>query len=490
MSVSYEPIIGLEIHAELNTKTKMFCGCANDPNERHPNINICPICMGHPGTLPVINEEAIQKLALIGRALHGEIAEFSQFDRKQYFYPDLPKGYQISQYKHPIVQGGSLEIPNKNKAIRLTRIHSEEDAGRLLHGKDGSLVDFNSAGVPLMELVTEPDIRSAEEARCFAEELRLILRYAGVSDADMEKGQMRIEANVSMHRPDEPYGTKVEVKNINSFRAVEKAVIYEIERQTKILEDGGKILQETRGWDDEKEITVSQRKKEEAHDYRYFPEPDLPPLRFSLEYLQEVEKGLPELPSEKRKRFIVEFGISPKIAEILISDKGYAGFFEEAVSELNEILSEAGRITDKKNGDMLLANYFTSDLMNLLNASSAPIDDILITPHAFAELIALLLRGEITTPAAKEVLREMFGAGMDAHAIVKEKGLAIIRDAGELAHVVDAVVRGAEKAVADYRAGKKEALQFLVGRAMKELRGRGSPDVLRWLFVKKLENVR
>ncbi|MEK7636501.1 MAG: Asp-tRNA(Asn)/Glu-tRNA(Gln) amidotransferase subunit GatB [Patescibacteria group bacterium] len=491
-----EPIIGLEIHAELNTVTKMFCGCANDPNERHPNINVCPICMGHPGTLPVINESAVEKVALIGMALHGEIAKFSQFDRKQYFYPDLPKGYQISQYKHPIVQGGYLEIPNskflipnlQSRTIHLTRIHLEEDAGRLLHTADASLVDFNRAGVPLMELVTEPDVRTAEEARLFAEELRLHLRYTGVSDANMEKGQMRIEANISLHKAGEPYGTKVEVKNINSFRAVEKAIEYEIARQTALIENGENIAQETRGWDDEKEITVSQRKKESAHDYRYFPEPDLPPLQFSFEFLENVQKKFPELPADKRKRFREEFGIAEKVIEIIILDKNFAGFFESAVSELISTLKETEGVAETKKGIILLANYFTSDLIKLLNESSAPISDIRITPHSFAELIALVTTGTITSSVAKQVLDEMFRSGADARAVVRDKNLSVIENTEELARAVEEVIKKSERAVLDYKNGKKEVMQFFIGSAMKVLRGRGNPDTLKDLFVKKLGN--
>ncbi len=506
-----EPVIGIEVHAELNTATKMFCGCKNDPNERHPNINICPICMGHPGTLPVVNEAAVQKIALIGLALHGEIAKFSQFDRKQYFYPDLPKGYQISQYKHPIVQGGYLEIPNfsagggsasggqfssnEARTIRLTRIHLEEDAGRLIHESRSknqessfSLVDFNRAGVSLMELVTEPDVRTAEEARLFAEELRLILRYTGVSDANMEKGQMRIEANISLHYPDEPYGTKVEVKNINSFRAVEKAIEYEIARQTALIEKDEKIIQETRGWDDEKEITVSQRKKESAHDYRYFPEPDLPPLQFSFEFLESVQKNLPELPADMRKRFREEFGITEKTIEILISDKNFAGFFEESASELRSMLAETGKDEGVSRGITLLMNYLTSDLMRLLNESSVGINDTRITPHSFAELMALITSGTVTSSVAKQVLDEMFRSGADAHAVVRDKNLSVIGNTEELSRAIEEVVKNSERAVSDYKNGKKEAMQFLIGSAMKALRGRGNPDTLKELFIKKLGN--
>mgnify|MGYP001558826039 CR=1 FL=1 len=485
---TYEIVVGLEVHSELNTKTKMFCDSKNDPNERHPNINICPICMGHPGTLPVINAEAVKKVMKIGLAMHGEISEFSQFDRKQYFYPDLPKGYQISQYKHPIIQGGYLDVPGMNRQVRLTRIHLEEDAGRLVHEKNDTLVDYNRAGVPLMELVTEPDVRTAEEARAFAEELQKLLRYTGVSNADMEKGEMRIEANVSVHRPDEPYGTKVEVKNINSFRAVEKAIRYETERQSKILDDGGKVAHETRGWDDEKEITVSQRKKEEANDYRYFPEPDLPPLKFTYQMIEEVLKSLPELPAAKRERFEKEYALSGASVESIISDARKASFFEQSLSELAEALADAS--SDKKKvGAQLLVNYLTSDLANLLNEASASIDDTRISPKNFAELISLLISGHITSTVAKGVLREMFQTGGVASSIVKEKNLGVSSDTGEIERVVEKVITSFEKPAADFKAGKTPALQFLIGQAMKELRGRSNPDTLKELFIRKLSGL-
>lgn len=495
MNDAYEAIIGLEIHAELNTRTKMFCGCFNDPDERHPNVNVCPVCMGHPGTLPVINEEAVKKIVLIGTALHGEISEFSQFDRKQYFYPDLPKGYQISQYKYPIVQNGYLDLPGTNRTVRLIRIHLEEDAGRLSHESrsknqesSGSFVDYNRAGVPLMELVTEPDIRSSAEAKKFAEELQLLLRYTGVSHADMEKGEMRIEANVSVHKPDTPYGTKVEVKNINSFKAVEKAIEYEIARQTKLLDDGEKIMQETRGWDDEKEITVSQRIKEEAHDYRYFPEPDLPPLKLPFDFVNGVIAELPELPQAKRARFISEFGIPEHVAGIIIADKKLAGFFEKAVSELQEWMKEKNiSPAEEKRGRELCAYYLTSDLLKLLNESAASVDDIQITPEDFAELITLLLEKKISTPVAKQVLEEMFWTGSDPSSIVREKNLELSHDAGEIDGAIEKVIADFGKAVNDFRAGKHGALQFLIGQAMRSLRGRAHPEALREKFMEKLK---
>jgi aspartyl-tRNA(Asn)/glutamyl-tRNA(Gln) amidotransferase subunit B len=339
------PTIGLEIHVELKTRTKMFCGCLNDPDEKHPDINVCPVCLGHPGTLPAINEEAVKNVLKTGKALNGKIATRSCFDRKNYFYPDLPKGYQISQYKNPLVEGGGLN------GVRIRRIHLEEDVGRLIHHGEESFVDFNRAGIPLMELVTEPDITSGKDARDFCEELQLVLRYLDVSDADMEKGQMRCEVNISLNM-----GTKAEIKNLNSFRAVEKSIDYEIERQAGLLGKEEEITQETRGWNDEKGKTFSQRKKEEAHDYRYFPEPDLPPLEISN--LKFQISNLPELPRQKRERFKKEFNFKNEQIEILVRDKNLSDFFENAVSE-----SKAEGFFSPE----IIFNYLSSDLTGLMN---------------------------------------------------------------------------------------------------------------------------
>src|SRR3989338_1538647 len=329
--MEWQVTVGLEIHAELRAKTKMFCGCKNDSDEKHPNVNICPVCGGHPGTLPVINKEAVRQVQRTGLALGSELQKHSQFDRKNYFYPDIPKGYQISQYKYPLVLEGSLN------GVKITRIHLEEDTARSQHNKknDASLVDFNRAGVPLMELVTEPDITSAKQAREFAEELQLVLQYLGASEANMEKGEMRCEANISVSKTSEK-GVKVEVKNLNSFRAVERAIEYEVRRQIELLESGKKVIQETRGWDENKEITFSQRSKESAHDYRYFPEPDLPPMEFSDEYIEKLRATIPELPEQKRKRFTEEYGISADLVETLVSERSLAAFWEKVISELRD----------------------------------------------------------------------------------------------------------------------------------------------------------
>ncbi|OGZ94951.1 MAG: glutaminyl-tRNA synthase (glutamine-hydrolyzing) subunit B [Candidatus Sungbacteria bacterium RIFCSPHIGHO2_01_FULL_50_25] len=486
----YEPVIGLEIHAELRTKTKMFCYSPNDPNETHPNINICPVCMGHPGTLPVINEEAVKKVILTGLALNGRISQFSQFDRKNYFYPDLPKGYQISQYEHPFVTGGALALEESSKKeIRIRRIHLEEDTGRLIHDASGnSLVDFNRAGVPLMELVTEPDFRTGEEVREFGEELQRILRYIGASEANMEKGEMRVEVNISI-RPEgtEGFGTKVEVKNINSFKFAADAVDYEIKRQTEALERGEKIIQETRGWNEDKKMTVSQRSKEEAHDYRYFPEPDLPPITLSEEYIEKIQSELPELPRAKKARFIKEYGLQEDAAGLIARDKAFAGYFEEVVSELLEHDKETPE-TPKKNLIPFTTSVFTGELLRLLKDGET-IKDIKFTPENFAELLIYLAEDKISNLAAKQVLGKMFQSGGDPSDIIDELGLWQVSDAGSLESIALHIIEENKNAAEDYKAGKEASLGFLVGQAMKESRGKANPKVIRDIMEKLLKRL-
>ncbi len=463
------PTIGLEIHVEIKTKTKMFCGCLNDSDERHPNINVCPICMGHPGTLPVINKEAVKNVLKTGMALGGKLADFSRFDRKNYFYPDLPKGYQISQYKHPLVEGGELN------GVRIRRIHLEEDTGRLLHHGDESLVDFNRAGVPLMELVTEPDITSGKDAKTFSEELQLVFRYLGVSSADMEKGEMRCEVNISLNM-----GTKVEIKNLNSFRAVEKAIDYEIERQKEVLEQGEKVEQETRGWDENKQKTFSQRKKEEAHDYRYFPEPDLPALNLAM--LDLGGFAIPELPWEKRKRFKKEYDLKGEAINILVRDKQLSDFFEETISEFKEVGLPSGSPTS--NPAELVFNYLSSDLVGLMNDKYLTWDDLKVSPHAFGELMALIFENKISSRSAKDILKIMAETGKDAKVIVQEEKLEQTSDKGFIEEAVEKVIETNPKAVSDYKNGKEEALQFLIGQVMRETRGKANPDVLKKVIQK------
>ena len=473
MKSKYEPTIGLEIHVELKTKTKMFCNSANDPDEKHPNVNVCPVCMGHPGTLPVINKEAVRKVLLVGKALNGKLAEYSQFDRKNYFYPDLPKGYQISQYKYPLVSGGEL------KGVKITRIHLEEDTGRLIHLDGGSSVDFNRAGMPLMELVTEPIIKNGEEARKFAEGLQLILRYLEVSDADMEKGQMRVEVNISLYQisniKSQKLGTKVEIKNLNSFRAAERAINYEIERQAEVLDKDEKVKQETRGWDENKGITFSQREKEESHDYRYFPEPDLPPLQLSAFGFQ---LSVPELPEQKRERFKKEYGLKDETAEIFIRDKKFSDYFEEAISELKN-----------KNLIQLAVNYLTSDLQNLMKEKMLTFDELLVSPENFAELIVMINKNEINSRVAKDVLKIMVSKGGEPSVIVKELGLGQMNDESALIGVIEKIIAGNSAVVSDYKKGKEEAMQFLVGQGMRETKGSANPEILKKLLQEKISKI-
>ena len=478
----YQPTIGLEIHIELKTKTKMFCGCLNDPDEKHPNLNICPICLAHPGTLPTINKKAVEAVLKLGLTLNSKIPEISKFDRKNYFYPDLPKGYQISQYDKPLVVGGKLN------GVKITRIHLEEDTGRLTHNdynddndndknshshrqkSSYSLVDFNRAGIPLMELVTEPDIESGKEAVAFAKELQLILRYLEISDADMEKGQLRVEVNLSISK-NSVLGTKVEIKNLNSFKAVEESIDYEIKRQSEILEKGEMVKQETRGWDDIKKRTVPQRIKEEAHDYRYFPEPDLPPLDLTKFNLEELKISVPELPVQKRARFEKEYGLLANQTEILIEDRGLAQYFEESASELRTKLP----IPDYQ----LLLNYFSSDMRGLMNEQKITVKELNITPENFADLIVLLSKGEISSRLAKDILKEMFLTGLDPKQIIQQKGLTQISDDAIIERIIEEITRENPKAVEDYKKGQKNALQFLIGQAMKKLKGRADPKILK-----------
>lgn len=478
----YIPTIGLEIHAELKTKSKMFCSCANNFDEQTPNVNVCPICLGHPGTLPVINKEAIEHMVKVGYALGGEILEKSKFDRKSYFYPDLPKGYQISQYDLPLVKGGTLA------GVSIERVHLEEDAAKSSHSPGGTLVDFNRAGLPLMELVTKPVIKTSQEALEFAKELQTLLRYLGVSDADMDKGQMRVDANISISPKKlfgkKKLGTKVEMKNINSFKAVRDAIDSEIERQTAILEKGEKVVQATRGWDDTAKKSFAQRTKEEADDYRYMPEPDLPQIDFSIESgisLEEIKNSLPELPEQKRARFVKEYMFKEGSDELerLIDDRGEAQFFEEFASEVKA--GGGGQEVIK-----LGINYLDSDLVGIMSEYKSSWADLKITPENFAELITMLHAGKISSKTGKDVLREMFSTGDDPSHIVDRMDLTQISDEDTIGKTVDEVIAENEQAVVDYRGGKETAVKFLVGQTMAKLRGRGNPELIERLLLERL----
>lgn len=488
--MAYKPTIGLEMHAELKTNSKMFCGCKNDPDEKRPNFNICPVCTAQPGSLPVANEEAIKKVIKTGLALNCKIAEDSKFDRKNYFYPDLPKGYQISQYDKPLCEGGYLDIGGKK--IRITRIHLEEDTGSLMHpeGADYSLVNLNRAGVPLMELVTEPDIASGKEAREFAQQLQLIFKYLGVSDADMEKGQMRVEVNISLSKT-KKLGTKVEIKNLNSFKVVEKAVDFEIKRQQEVLEAGDKVVQETRGWYDKKEITFSQREKEEAHDYRYFSEPDLPPMHFKNDYVDKIKATLPELPQQKRDRFAKEYGLDVASTEFFITNKDLSEYFEKVVSEFEEWLeAERGKNSIPKKEEQkifkLVANYLISDIKGLLGGKEFVEAEVKITPENFAEFIKMIYKNEISSKVAKMVLFEMFNTGVDPSSVVDDNNWRQMSDTSELEKIVKDVVGKNPKAVADYKAGKQNSMQFLAGQVMAATRGTAKPEKVQELLKKIL----
>jgi aspartyl-tRNA(Asn)/glutamyl-tRNA(Gln) amidotransferase subunit B len=489
--MKYIPTIGLEIHAELKTATKMFCDCPNDPLEQHPNTNVCPICLGHPGTLPTINKKAVESMMKIGFAVGGEINPTFKFDRKNYFYPDLPKGYQISQYDLPIVKGGSIDISarlGETKIVKLNRVHLEEDAGKLVHAPDGksTLVDFNRGGLPLMELVSEPDMHSAKEAVAFAKELQLILRYLGVSDADLERGQMRADANVSIRDEkmrDEKLGTKVEIKNLNSFRSIEAAINHEIERQAELLEAGKEVTQETRGWDDVKQKTVSQRSKEEAHDYRYFPEPDLPSLDSSAFNLEGLKLELPELPNEKRRRFASEFKLKDEQVNMLVENREEARFFEEAVSDFSA--DDQKEISEEYL--QLLFNYLDSDLRGLMRDREIDFESLRLTPENFADLIDMISKKEISSRTAKDLLVRMAESGVDPRTLVENEGLSQVSGEAELMEMVKKIVAENPKAVEDYKKGKMNALQFLIGKAMAALKGRGNPEVLKNLFAQELK---
>ena len=486
----YIPTIGLEIHIELKTKTKMFCGCLNDSQERHPNVNVCPICLAHPGVLPVINQEAVGAVLKLGFALNAAIAQVSKFDRKNYFYPDLPKGYQISQYDQPLVSGGYLEIylAEKNnindlprtKKIKLRRVHLEEDAGRLNHSDDGknTYVDFNRAGVPLAELVTEPDIASALEARRFAEELRAILRYLDIANADMENGEMRCEVNISLaEEGSRELGTKVEIKNLNSFRAVEQSIEYEIKRQTEILEGGGKINHETRGWDEPKGVTVSQRSKEEAHDYRYFPEPDLLPLSLAdLFQLEKLKAAVPELPFDKRLRFMKEFGLKFGEVDSLVWDPKAAAHFEEVVSELDVFKTNSAQ--NRERNIKLAYNYFNNNLRGIMEAEEVDFDHLKISSRGFANLIIFRAGGAISSTATSAVLEEAVTTGVDPESIIKEKNLFQLSDTKDLSAAIEKIIAANPEVVENYKRGKESVLQFLVGQVMKETGGRANPEVV------------
>lgn len=504
----YVPTIGLEVHAELKTETKLFCNSKNDPDETRPNVNVCPVCMGHPGTLPVINKKAIAHVLRIGAAVDGQLADYTEFDRKNYFYPDIPKGYQISQYAYPLVTGGLLA------GVALTRIHLEEDTARSQHSStahgtgdksDYSLVDFNRAGVPLMELVTEPVVHSAEDAGRFARELQLLLRYLGAGDANMEKGEMRVEANVSIapaietaeergrdaegrrkiqrdsasiqqQSASSTLGTKVEIKNLNSFRSVERAIAYEVARHRELLERGESVVQETRGWDEVNQKTFSQRLKEEAHDYRYFPDPDVPKLKLSEipEFNAEtIKAALPELPWQKRERYAETYGLSEEMAAIFVRSEEADRLFSEAIKST----SDAGLMRD-------VAHYITTEIPAVLETETEGYGNL--SAGSLLALAEMKKRGDISSRGVKGILAVMVRDGGSPQTIAETEGLLQKSDAGELEAVVEQIIKEHAAVAEAYKGGKDASLQFLIGQGMKATKGAANPQVLGELFEKKL----
>jgi len=473
----YEAVIGLEVHVELRTKTKAFCSCPNEFGSV-PNSNVCPICLALPGTLPVLNKTLLEYAIQVGLALNCEIASFCKFDRKNYFYPDLPKAYQISQYDMPLCRNGYLdvEVNGHTRRVGINRVHMEEDAGKLVHGEnnaDYSLIDLNRAGVPLLEIVTEPDMRTPEEARLFLENLKQILQYLNVSDCKMEEGSLRCDANISL-RPvgSSIFNTKVEIKNMNSFKAVQSALENEINRQREIYESGGVVVQETRAWDEDTGRTSVMRSKETASDYRYFPDPDLVPVVISDEMINELRNQLPELPAARKKRFIEEYGLPPYDAGILTSTRALADYYEECVKGYHD---------PKK-----VSNWVMVELLRLLNSNNVEIKDSKLTPSHLVEMLKLMDEGTISGKIAKTVFEEMFNTGKRAAQIVEEKGLMQISDEDELAAIIDRLIAAHPEVVEDYRKGKKKALGFFVGQVMKETRGKANPQIVNKLLLARL----
>ena len=474
----FKTIIGLEIHVQLKTKSKMFCGCDNNAEKAPPNSLVCPVCLGLPGVLPVANRQAIEWTLKTGLALNAEIAKVSRFDRKHYFYPDLPKNYQISQYNMPFARNGELEIRNSKfeiRKIKITRIHLEEDAGKLIHTEDATLVDFNRAGTPLMEIVTEPEISSPQEAKIFLQELRSILRYLGVSDAEMEKGHLRCDANISLMQNEKVknqndnakfknLGTPVEIKNLNSFRMVERALSYEEKRQKEILERGEKVVKETRGWNDSRGETYTQRGKEFVQDYRYFPEPDIPPFETSKFDLKKIKSEIPELPPAKRQRYMRDFGLSLPDAAILSSEAAMAAYFEKIAGSVNGKLAANWTINELKMEGLLV-----------------------VKPEYMIELLKKIANSEISNNIAKEVLAKMITSGESPEIIISKKGIKQITSAEELTKIIDTVLTENEKTISDYRNGKMEAFGFLVGQVMRKTQGQANPELVNQILKERIK---
>jgi len=474
--MNYEAVIGLEVHAELLTKTKIFCNCTTEFGGE-PNTHVCPVCLGLPGTLPVLNKKVVEYAVKAGLALNCEISKFSKMDRKNYFYPDLPKAYQISQYDLPLCKNGYVEIETSDgvkKKIGLTRIHIEEDAGKLMHENvDGSLVDYNRTGVPLIEIVSEPDMRTPEEAYLYLTKLKSVLEYSEVSDCKMQEGSLRVDTNVSV-RPagSKEFGTKIELKNLNSFKAVQRALEYEIKRQIKLIENGEKVVQETRRWNEQKGITEAMRSKEEAHDYRYFPDPDLVPIIVSDEWKEEIRKSLPEMPEHKKERFVAQYGIPEYDASVITASKPLADFFEKCVLEYSSAKT--------------VSNWIMGEMMRLLKETGKEVEEVLIKPHQMASLLNLIDNGTITGSIAKTVFEEMFATGKNPEEIVDEKGLKQLSNEDELRKIALKVIEDNPKSVEDYKNGKDKAIGFLVGQIMKATKGKANPQLANKILLEEL----
>ena len=471
----YEVVIGLEVHAELSTKTKIFCSCPTEFGAA-PNTHVCPVCMAMPGTLPVLNEKVVEYSVKAGLATNCEISRNSKNDRKNYYYPDLPKSYQISQFDKPLCEHGYVEIdtPNGKKKIRLLRIHIEEDAGKLNHDDfgGGSLVDLNRAGVPLIEMVSEPDLRSAEEVEAYMRKLKSILEYIEVSDCKMQEGSLRADVNVSVHKPGEPFGTRTEMKNMNSFRSIVRAIEYEVERQIDVLEDGGKIEQETLRWDDVSGKTFPMRDKEDAQDYRYFPDPDLVAIKLSEEYIENIKNTLPELPESRKERYLKEYELSEKDAKLITASKYLSDLFEKAIEVCHN--------------PKAVCNWIISDISRILNETEMEPIAIPFDANQLGKLVVLIDKGTISSSIGKKVLVELFENPRDPEEIIKEKGWIQISDEGAIKEVVMKILEVNPQSVADFKAGKDRALGFLVGQAMKETKGKANPKMLNEMFLAEL----
>jgi aspartyl-tRNA(Asn)/glutamyl-tRNA(Gln) amidotransferase subunit B len=476
--MEYEPVIGLEVHVQLNTKTKLFCNCSTEFGAE-PNSNTCPVCMGYPGVLPRLNKEALEKAILVGLALNCKVARYTKFDRKSYFYPDLPKGYQISQYDMPLNYEGYLEFEMPDgtiKKVRIIRAHLEEDAGKLIHSGSVSYVDLNRAGVPLVEIVSYPDMFSVDEAYYYLQTLRNTMKYIGVSDVNMEEGSLRVDANVSVRRKgDTKLGTKVEIKNMNSFNFLKKALEYEIKRQISLLEKGEKIVQETRLFDVESGKTFTMRTKEEAEDYRYFPDPDLPPVVLTDEYIESLKRKLPELPYQKYKRFIEQYNLPKYDASILTESRELADYFEEAVKHY-------------KGDPKKVSNWIMSEVLRYLNETNKEITDFTVKPYQIAELLRLMDENKINIKIAKTIFPEMIQTGKDASKIVEERGLIQVSDEGQIEEICKSVLQENPAEVEKYKSGKTNVIGFLVGQVMKKSQGKADPKLVNQILSKLLNS--